>query len=44
MSTVPQSVDPTHDRLLPPGFDISDVTAIVSDPVLTKRSWRLWWI
>jgi Ni/Fe-hydrogenase subunit HybB-like protein len=44
MSALPQATAIEDDRLLPPGFDNGDVTAVVSNPLLTRRSWRLWWI
>lgn len=45
MSAVPKVHAPVPEgRLLPAGFDDVDVTAAVSDPVLVRRSWRLWWI
>ena len=44
MSALPHPASQDPDRLLPLGFDASDVTALVSDPILGKRSWRLWWI
>jgi Ni/Fe-hydrogenase subunit HybB-like protein len=42
MSALPSAA--REPGLLPPDFDAGDVTALVADPLLTPRSWRLWWI